>query len=702
MIPRRDFLAVGLAGGLATARGQKSDELNFLSDHTDFQNLREMLATHIKSRALELLDKRREAIAHISSAADVTARRQLLRERMQSALGGAFPERTPLNPRITGAIDHDEYKIEKIVFESQPKFYVTANLYLPKRGTAPHPAILFPLGHEAGAKSHSAWQQVLVSFARRGYVCLAWDPIGQGERVQLYDEDFQASKVVRSTTEHTILGFQCLLTGDNLARYTVWDGMRALDYLLSRPEVDAKRVGLTGNSGGGTHTAYLAALDDRIQVAAPSCYITSWKRLLESIGPQDAEQCLPPWIADGLDHPDFIYAFAPKPYMILSAIRDFFSISGARETYREAQRIYDLIGAAEKIGMTEADDGHGYTRPRRLAAYRWFGRWLKGEEDSSPEADVALETEEAMQATPTGQVATSLGGETVWSLNKRRARQIQRKPPTTADVRRVTAFEPGSGPPAVRGFGVLDRAGFRIEKLLFDSEPGIQIPSLLYVPASPGGRMPAVILVNGRGKSAANEDAAGLAKSGRVVLSMDARGFGETRRAPEGNGSDWPRYFGDFESAMTALLTARNLVGMRARDISRGVDLLSARAEVDASRIRLLGQDAGGIPALHAAVLDPRIAGVALESMLISYRAVVEQRIHRGIAEQVIHGVLKTYDLPDLARLASPRPVWIVDAVDPVGQLLPLERVRAEYPQAARVLRRQPVDTAAALYREWA
>ncbi len=700
MIARRDLMLGGLAG-LTAARGQGASELNFLSEHTDFQNLREMLASHVKGRAMEMLDKRRQAIARVSSAADVAARRQLLRERMQRALG-AFPERTPLNPRITGTIEHDEYKIEKIVFESQPKFYVTANLYLPKRGAAPYPAILFPLGHEAGAKSHSAWQQVLVSFARRGYAALAWDPIGQGERVQLYDEDFKASKVVRSTTEHTILGFQCLLTGDNLARYTVWDGMRALDYLLSRPEVDAKRVGLTGNSGGGTHTAYLAALDDRIQVAAPSCFITSWKRLLESIGPQDAEQCLPPWIADGLDHADFIYAFAPKPYMILSAIRDFFSISGARETYREAQRIYDLIGAAEKIGMTEADDGHGYTKPRRLAAYRWFGRWLKGEEDSAPEADVALETEEAMQATPTGQVATSLGGETVWSLNKRRAQLITKGRPSVEDVRRATAFEPGSGAPLVRGFGVLEQPGYRIEKLLYDSEPGIQIPALLYVPASPGGRKPGVVLVHGRGKSEASDDAAGLAKGGRVVLSIDARGFGETRRTPEGNGSDWPRYFGDFESAMTALLTGRNLVGMRARDISRAVDLLAARADVDASRIRALGQDAGGIPALHAAVLDPRIAGVALEGMLISYRAVVEQRIHRGIAEQVIPGVLKTYDLPDLARLAGPRPVWIVDAMDPVGQMLPLERVRAEYPQAARVLRRQPGDTAAALYREWA
>jgi cephalosporin-C deacetylase-like acetyl esterase len=692
MIERRTLLLGGLAGAMARAplAGQTAVELNFLKEHTDFQNLSGALAALVKRRALDLLEKRREAVARIDSAAGVAERRRLLRERMQRALGGPFPERTPLNPRVTGVIERGGYRIEKVVFESQPRFYVTANLYVPARGGGPFPAILFPLGHEAGAKSHLAWQQMLVSLAKKGYVALAWDPIGQGERVQLYDEDLGTSKVVRSTTEHTILGMQCLLTGDNLARYTVWDGMRALDYLLSRPEVDAKRVGVTGNSGGGTHTAYLAALDDRIHVAAPSCYITSWKRLLETIGPQDAEQCLPPWIEDGLDHADFLYAFAPKPYMILSAIRDFFSISGARETYHEAQRLYDLMGAGAKIGMTEADDGHGYTQPRRLAAYRWFGRWLKGEEDTGPEPEAEIATEEELQATPTGQVATSLGGETVWSLNRQRAKQITRPALTAAEVRRVAAYQAASGAVSVRAFGVLWRDGYRIEKLVYESEPEIAIPALLYVPASPGGKKPAVLLASGRGKAAANEDAAGLAQRGYVVLSIDARGFGETRRTADGNGSDWPRYFGDFESAMTAMLTGRNLVGMRARDVIRGVDVLAARAEVDAAAIAGYGKEGAAIPLLHAAALDGRIRRLTLERMLLSYRAVVDQKIHREAAEQVIPGVLRSYDLPDLVALVGPRPVWIVDAADPVGQLVALEKVKAEYPRAAKVLRRQP------------
>jgi cephalosporin-C deacetylase-like acetyl esterase len=671
---------------------QDANSLDFLKGHTDYENIRNMLPDYAKQRALALLETRR-AEAASWSATDVTARKQHLRERMLRSLGG-LPERTPLNARVTGVVDRDGYRIEKIIFESQPRFYVTANLYLPKTGSGPYPAILFPLGHEAGAKAHHAWQQLLVTFARKGYVALAWDTLGQGERVQLYDEDFQASKVIRSTTEHTLLGTQTLLVGDALARYTIWDGIRALDYLLSRPEVDSKRVGCTGNSGGGTHTAYLSALDDRIHVAAPSCYITSWRRLLQTIGPQDAEQCLPPSIADGLDHADFVHAFAPKPYLILSAIRDFFSITGARESYAEAKRSYDLLGAAEKINMVEADDGHGYTQPRRMAAYRWFDRWLKGAEEDGPEVEVFPATEEDLYCTPTGQVATSLGGETVFSLNQKRSRELRRGKATAEQVGRLVGYQKADGPVAPRPFGSIQRNGYRIEKIVYESEPGIVIPSLLFVPAG-DGRRPGVVYVHGRGKSAAVPEIESLVRSGMVVLAIDARGLGETRVASASNGSDWPRYFGDYESGMTLLLSGATLTGMRARDISRGIGLLASRSEVDPARIYGAGVEAGGVSLLHAASLDPRIRKLALERTLVSYQAVVDHKIHRNIFEHVVPGVLKTYDLPDLARIMAPRQVRIIDAVNPVGQALPLEEVRKQYDSA---IRRRAADSAASLY----
>lgn len=682
----------------ASLFAQPDRELQFLQDHTDYFRLRNQLADRERRRAEALLDAR-EAKVRSWSAADARARRAQVRERLLRSLGG-FPARTPLNAQVTGVINADGYRIEKIVFESQPRFYVTANLYVPTRGAGPFPAILFPLGHEEGAKAHSAWQQVLVTMARKGYVCLAWDTLGQGERIQLYDEDFAGSKVVRSTTEHTLLGTQTLLSGDPLARYTIWDGLRALDYLVSRPEVDAQRIGCTGNSGGGTHTAYLSALDDRIQVSAPSCFITSWRRILGTIGPQDAEQCLPPGLADGLDHADFIHAFAPKPYLILSAVRDFFSITGARETYAEAQRIYGLLGEPAKIGMTEADDGHGYSHPRRVAAYRWFDRWLKGVDEPTADEPITPRLEEDLYATRTGQVQTAFGGETVHSLNLARVRSFRRGTPTPDLVKRLIGYQPTAGRPTVKTFGVLSRPGYRLEKLTFASDTDLEIPAVLYLPPSDANspaRRAAVVYVDGRGKAASSADAESLVQQGLIVLSLDVRGLGETRATRVDNGSDWPRYFGDYEAAMTALLTGTTLTGGRVRDILRAVDLLAARPDVDPARLYAAARETAGSALLHAAALDPRLSRVVLERSLESYVSVAEHRLHRQVFEQVVPGVLRHYDLPDLARLLGTRPLTLVDPVDPLGLPVRLEALRPAYPNA-RLVRRTSADTAATLY----
>ena len=379
------------------AIAQQSDDLNFASGLEQFHNIRRMLPLYLNNIGLSMLGERKRGVEHFATIEDVNKRKTYVREQMLKNLGG-FPERTPLNARVVGVLERTAYRIEKVIFESQPHFYVTANLYLPTTGHPPYPAILYPLGHERGGKANPTWQQMLGSLATKGFVALAWDPIGQGERLQIFDEDLRESKVGNSTTEHTVVGTQCMLVGDHLARYTIWDGMRALDYLLSRKEVDPARIGLTGNSGGGTHTAYIAALDDRIQVAAPSCYITSWHLMLDTIGPQDAEQTFPRWLQEGLDYPDYLYAFAPKPYILLSAIRDFFPIAGARETFAEAEKVYSAIGAREKLGIFEADDGHGYNKTRRLAAYDWFGRWLKGARDTDPEPQIEMATPEELRS----------------------------------------------------------------------------------------------------------------------------------------------------------------------------------------------------------------------------------------------------------------------------------------------------------------
>jgi cephalosporin-C deacetylase-like acetyl esterase len=693
------YIACILAGlVIVPAAAQESEDLNFASGLEQFQDIRGMLPSYLNNIGLQMLAQRQRQIERLVTIEDVSRRRAYLRERMLDDLGG-FPERTPLNAHVVGVLQRPAYKIEKVIFESQPHFYVTANLYLPTTGHPPYPAILFPLGHEPGGKTNPTWQQMLGSLATKGFVALTWDPIGQGERLQIYDEDLRESKVGDSTTEHTVIGTQCLLIGDHLARYTIWDGMRALDYLLSRPEVDPTRVGLTGNSGGGTHTAYIAALDDRIQVAAPSCYITSWRLMLHTIGPQDAEQTFPFWLRDGFDYSDYLYAFAPKPYLLLSAIRDFFPIAGARETLAEAVRVYSAIGAKENLNMFEADDGHGYNKPRRLAAYKWFGRLLKGIEDKDPEPQIEMATPEELRCTPTGQVSTSLGGESIFTLNQKRLERLKANPrmATGELARKVQAlihYEPPSTSLQIRPYGTISRSGYHIEKLTYESESSIMIPSLLFVPDGGDDKKPAVLMVNGDGKKASAMEAEQLVRSGMVVLSIDARGFGETQVNTDVNSKEFDHYFGDYRDAMTALLVGKTMVGMRALDITRGVDLLSARRDVDQDKIYAYGKKGGSVPVLYAAVLDRRIRKVVLEGMLSSYDSVVEDKIHRRVLESVVPGALKFYDLPDLVATLAPRKVSIVSGTDPLGHELPATAIGNEYRRALEAYRQMRMERA--------
>jgi len=690
----RVFMACFLACLFSVpALAQQSDDLNFASGLEQFHNIRRMLPSYLNNIGFRMLGERKRRVEHLATIEDVNKRRSYVREQMLKDLGG-FPDRTPLNARVVGVLERPGYRIEKVIFESQPHFYVTANLYLPKTGHPPYPAILYPLGHERGGKTNPTWQQMLGSLATKGFVALAWDPVGQGERLQIFDEDLRESKVGNSTTEHTVVGTQCMLVGDHLARYTIWDGMRALDYLLSRKEVDPARIGLTGNSGGGTHTAYIAALDDRIQVAAPSCYITSWHLMLDTIGPQDAEQTFPLWLQEGLDYPDYLYAFAPKPYLLLSAIRDFFPIAGARETLAEAERVYAAIGEREKVGMFEADDGHGYNKSRRLAAYDWFGRWLKGARDTDPEPQIEMATPEELRCTATGQVSTSLGGESVFTLNQKRLAQLKasrltRPADLPGKVREVIRYEPPSGPLQVTSYGVITRSGYRIEKLIYESEPGIFIPSLLYVPDAGASKKAAVLMVTGDGKAASASEAEQFAASGTVVLSIDMRGTGETRVDTDVNSREFDHYFGDFNNIMTALLVGKTMAGMRALDISRGVDVLTSGKEVDPNQVYGYGKDEGALPLLYATVLDGRIRRVMLDGMLVSYESVVNSRVSRRILEGVAPGMLKYYDLQDLVAAMAPRDVWIVNGTDPMGHELPASEVTKEYRRALEAFSQQ-------------
>lgn len=654
-------------------------------------NLGQMATGYLTALAQRHWERRAEQVERIRSRAEVEERQAYIRARILESLGG-LPEKTPLNARLTGTLARDGYRVEKVVFESQPRFYVPANVYVPTGGKPPFPAVLGTSGHFANGIYSSVQQRVWISLAKRGILVLAFDPPGQGERMQYYDPALGKSRVGIATVEHTRAGIQCLLTGTNLARYIVWDGIRAIDYLLTRPDVDPKRLGVTGVSGGGMQTAYLAAVEPRLAAAAPSCYITRWRQLWAGTGPQDAEQNLAGLIAAELDFADYLIAFAPRPMKVLTATRDFFPIEGARATFAEARRIYEVLGRPERIEFFEADTTHGWQQPRREATYRWFDQWLAGAAASSPEPSFETEPEENLHVTATGVVSTSLGGETVQSLNRAEAERLysrrgvlRAKDP--AALRQLVAARLGisgelPGTVKATAHGELGRDGYRIEKLALDTEPGIVVPALLLVPPSAGGRRPAVLYLNSEGKSAdagPGGDMEALARAGYIVMAPDPRGWGESAD---------PRqlhvYRGPWQLSMRAVLLGKTLPGMQVADVLRCIDYLAARPEVDAARIAVFGKGHGGVLAQFAAALDPRIRKVAAERAVLSYMSVVRATLHEDLADLIVPGILRDFDLPDLAQAIRPRKLWLISPANPVGARRPLPEAAKEYEDAGR------------------
>jgi dienelactone hydrolase/pimeloyl-ACP methyl ester carboxylesterase len=591
---------------------------------------KKMLQEFLLAECGKHFEARRKAVAGMKTPEDVARRQAELRAKFIEALGG-FPEKTPLNARVVGKAQRDGYRIEKVIYESRPDHHVTAILYLPD-GPGPFPGSIMPMGHSTNGKAADYAQRGSILLAKNGIACLNYDPIGQGERMQLLD-DAGKPAIKGSTGEHTQVGIGALLVGWSTASYRIWDGIRSLDYLAGRPEIDPRRLGSTGCSGGGTLTSYLMALDDRILAAAPSCYVTSLERLFATIGPQDAEQNIPGQVAFGLEHADYLTLRAPRPTLLLTGTQDFFDIQGSWTTFREAKKIYGILGRGEAIDLGEWEQKHGYPKNHREAAVRWMRRWLLGTDDAIVEPDFPIAKDPELQCTETGQVLSSLKGKSAFDLNAAREKELAagrgRLPKETLlkEVCRLIGVETpvkSAVRREVEGRGVV-----------LETEPGIRVPALLRA-----GEGPEVLLVHGEGKRKAVEQAAG-----RRVLAPDLRGIGETAGS-------------EFKEAFLSMHLARPLLGQRVRDVLAIVED---------------GQHAVGIGSaapivLHAAALEPRIARVTLEGGLVSWSSVARIPLSKGQLGNVVPGALRVYDLPDLAAVLAPRPLTIRNAVDAAGR----------------------------------
>ena len=391
-------------------------------------------------------DRRRAAL---QTRADAEAYVRSVQEKIQRSFG-SWPEKTPLKPRITGVIERDQYRIEKVIFESRPGFLVTANLYVPTGRALPLPGVVGTCGHTSNGKAGEAYQAFAQGLARLGYVVLLYDPIGQGERLQHVDDSLKPRHGV-GTREHNYVGNQQYLVDENLAFWRSWDGIRALDYLVTRKEVDPKHLGITGNSGGGTLTTWLCGLDQRWTMAAPSCFVTEMRRNLENELPQDSEQCPPGILSLGLDHEDFLAALAPKPVIVLGKERDFFDVRGTEAVYGRLKRLYELLEAPDNVALFVGPTTHGYSQENREAMYQWFNR-CTGISDAASEPELVMEEENALRCTPLGQVA-GVGSRPIHAFTRERSAELRERRASldtealrksVEDVLRLTGWEDNS------------------------------------------------------------------------------------------------------------------------------------------------------------------------------------------------------------------------------------------------------------------
>lgn len=636
------------------------------------------------SLAFKQLQQREAAIAKLSTQQDYLQRQESVREKLLQ-LVGPFPEKTPLNARVTGIIKRDGYRVEKLIYESMPGYFVTAALFIPDKLRGRSPAILNAIGHSTKSFRRDIYQHFIINHVKKGFIVLTYDQVGQGERLQYYNEALGKSRFP-STSEHSYPGAQCFISGYSPAKYFIWDGIRGIDYLLSRKEVDPHRIGMTGLSGGGTSTAFVSAIDERILAAAPTCFITKYKYIFESIGPQDAEQNVFHFLKEGLDHADLIELRTPKPTLIVSTTRDFFSIQGTRETYEEAKKVFRAFGNEDLLQMTEADYAHGFAKKNNEATYAFFQKYLKNPGDPADE-ELRLIPEKDLQITKTGQVATSLTGETIYSLNKKvvetqvakldaeRMNLDEHMHTLSASVRRLSGFEvpKNFGSPIFSGRYVNE--SYSLEKYLIQGSGNYKIPAALFLPEG-SRKNEIVILLNDRGMEyAANKDSLSqfLVNRGYSVLLFDVPGIG----------SLGPGYLkGDayinnisYNQWFAGLLTGKSIVGLRAEDIVRITHFIKTQLQ-EIETISALASGPVGSGLLHAAFFDHSIQKVCLTKSFLSFADIaLSHEYSPSFIPFTVAGAIEEYDLPDLMAGIYPCKLLIVNPVLGDGTMADSQRV---------------------------
>ena len=605
--------------------------------------------------------------------------RSSIRSKLVGAIGLSTDKPGPVPVRMVREQKRDGYRIEHLVLRtirtSDGWIEMPANAYVPQvqiGDLAPAPAVLCVHGHWSGAKQDPVVQSRCIGLAKLGFFVLSVDAFGAGER---------GLKRALGEYHGEMVAATLWPTGTLLAGIQVWENMRAVDYLQARPEVDPRRLGVTGTSGGGNQTIYAGALDERLKCVVPVCSVGNYQAYL------GAACCmceLVPGVLTFSEQWQVLGLVAPRALMAINATRDAvqFSVGEARKSIAGARRVFELYKRADAIRHVAIESGHAYNQPMREAMYGWMSKHLKGVGDGSPIPEPKLEPEdrEAIRVWPKNSRPGTHISLPQYSQQLATAAMKKQVEPVHAEhweseaewrvapLKRLCRVPGDAKPDEARGRG--KKVGKFLE-FTFEAEAGIEVTTRWEGGSEKLDRLAVVLDLGGADAAWKSNEYAGAKKSGWDVAVIELRATGE--RAPRGNRI---RRALDHNASQWAMWIGRPLITQWVTDIRRSLDQLGKlvyRSRLP--RVRVVGRGAAGPLAVLAAAVDPRIREVQTVEAAVS--VISDQPYAAGPMGTLIPGSLQTLgDLPQLMSLLAPRPLRIINPVSAGGE--PLDANKAD------------------------
>ncbi|MDW7690356.1 sialate O-acetylesterase [Flammeovirgaceae bacterium SG7u.111] len=590
--------------------------------------------------------------------------RDYYRGKVMESLGlrpSDMPGAKPVRARFVGApLDYPDYQIRKLLYEAETGFWVTANLYIPKKGEAPYPAVVYFAGHTYEGKFTEDYQKAMISFAKKGYVVLGPDELGGGER-----------KFTGQT------GAYLYLTGTSPGGLQVRDGVKAVDYLHSRTDlVDTTRIAATGHSGGAFHTFYLSAIDERIKCAAPIMYIASYEGMIRSSKAHTMDNyVVHPRMY--FEQSQLLSLIAPRPVFMGVGEQDFFPIDAAMETYENAKKIYELYGAGENLQIEAIDTGHVYTPQHRESVNAFFNKNFNVDAPSN-EPEITVEAVENLTVGMPSYSAATLS-----TVAYNRSRNL---PDTKLEgdalkekIKDVLGFSTYYQPSLeIRASTpeLNNKDSVVKERVIVETEPEVQLVGELYYKENTKNN-PVVYLLGG---SEGQKDS--LVQQGFAVFEMEPRAGNNGERNKSRNKIDL-----EYLTFSSGVFLGKPLFGQKVFDVLRGLDYIKTRRKVcDLDKIALLSPDSSlfSLIAIYVAALDDQVKTTVISRPLMTYKAA-------GTSESFWHdwpfaifqtNILKFADVPDVAELIAPRALFLSEGKDTANKPIlsgELRGIRSEY-----------------------